>query len=103
MFDSKPGNGQLTKLAGATFEKVPRARYGSGAEPEPPDREEAGLALSLDLQTYGEIEECFEALAALCRQASGGSVAVSVLSEQVLGRWNRLRRRLPVITAVERG
>ncbi len=67
------------------------------------DPAQPAWSVTLDAQTYGEMERCFAALAALCRTAEGGSVSVSAISEQVLGRWNRLKRRLPVLTTGDRG
>jgi class 3 adenylate cyclase/HEAT repeat protein len=61
----------------------------------------AAAAVTLDRETYKEIIACFSALADVCRKASGGQIAVSALSGQVLARWGRIKPRLPGITRKE--
>jgi len=55
----------------------------------------AGDKVSLDRGACVDIGRCFSALAALCRAADGGQVAVSAINAQVLARWSRIRARLP--------
>jgi hypothetical protein len=82
----------------AELDPLKRARP---ASPEPaPAREStaaegAGGKVSLERALCAEIGRCFSALAALCRAAEGGKVAVADVNAQVLARWSKVRTRLP--------
>ena len=50
--------------------------------------------ISMDAGSWSEIVKCFSALAAACRGAANGQVAVAAVNEQVLARWDRVTSRL---------
>jgi hypothetical protein len=48
----------------------------------------------MDAESWSEIVKCFSALAAACRGATGGQIAVAAVNDQVLARWDRIKGRL---------
>jgi class 3 adenylate cyclase/HEAT repeat protein len=58
--------------------------------------------VSLDAGVYAEILRCVSALVGVCRDAPAGQVPVSVITDRVLARWERLRPKLPRVLAVRK-
>jgi class 3 adenylate cyclase/HEAT repeat protein len=62
----------------------------TAAAPPAPGRN----TITMDAESWSEIVKCFSALAAACRGAAGGQIAVAAVNDQVLARWDRIKGRL---------